>query len=183
MSEEIIIRHCAPTLAGLKTGALFNCRYEDEKELYTWLRGLNRRLCRKGLRVIPLRRGGGRALIYVYRPQKLKRDMAKKDVTELLKRHGYKQDVPERCIAHLMDRLQTEKSFPHEIGLFLGYPTEDVKGFMEKGGRASKYVGHWCVYGDTEKAKKTFSLYDKCANVYMRRFKSGSTLERLTVNA
>ena len=181
MGEEIIVRHCSPTLAGLKTGALFNCKYESKQELYAWMRGLNRKLSRKGLRVIPLRFRGDRALIYVYRPKKLKRDMARADVAQLLRQNGYKETTPEYCIAHLKERLGAEQDFPHEIGLFLGYPTEDVKGFMEQGGRASKYVGHWCVFGDAEKAKQTFSLYDKCATVYMQRFKSGSDLERLTV--
>ena len=33
MSEDLIIKHCAPTLAGLKTGNIFNASYESEDEL------------------------------------------------------------------------------------------------------------------------------------------------------
>ena len=33
MSDELIVRHCAPTLAGLKTGTVFGCPYSDRKEL------------------------------------------------------------------------------------------------------------------------------------------------------
>ena len=29
MSEELLVRHCAPTLAGLKTANLFACRFSD----------------------------------------------------------------------------------------------------------------------------------------------------------
>ena len=33
ISEELIVDHCAPTMAGLKTGSLFNCPLEDSAEL------------------------------------------------------------------------------------------------------------------------------------------------------
>lgn len=68
MSEELVIRHCSPTLAGLKTGSLFNCSYRTERELTEGVRQLNRRLVPSGLRVVPVRRQAGKALIYVYRP-------------------------------------------------------------------------------------------------------------------
>ena len=55
MSDELIVRHCAPTLAGLKTGTVFGCPYSDRKELILEVRSLNRRLAPKGVRVIPLR--------------------------------------------------------------------------------------------------------------------------------
>ena len=67
MSEELIIRHCSPTLAGLKTGNLFSCTFCTEEELRQDIIALNRKLVPKGLRVLPLRLEGDRALIYVYR--------------------------------------------------------------------------------------------------------------------
>ena len=33
MSEEIFIRHCSPTMAGIKTANLFTSRFEDEMEM------------------------------------------------------------------------------------------------------------------------------------------------------
>ena len=33
MSEDYLIRHCAPTLAGIKTANLFTCPYQDRKDL------------------------------------------------------------------------------------------------------------------------------------------------------
>lgn len=43
MSDEFIIRHCSPTLAGLKTGNLFNCPFQDKEELLLSIRSLNQR--------------------------------------------------------------------------------------------------------------------------------------------
>ena len=33
MSDEMIVRQCAPTLAGIKTGSLFPCPYESRTQL------------------------------------------------------------------------------------------------------------------------------------------------------
>ena len=48
MSEEILIRQGAPTLAGIKTGSLFPCPCENREALLTDIRQLNRRLSPKG---------------------------------------------------------------------------------------------------------------------------------------
>ena len=80
-----------------------------------------------------------------------------------------------------MSRLMSGADFPHEIGLFWGYPPEDVLGFIKNQARGYKYVGCWKVYGDEEKAKKTFERYKKCTNTYCRCYMQGKSIERLTV--
>ena len=42
MSEELVIRHCAPTLAGMKTGSMFSCMFETKDEMRDTIRRLNR---------------------------------------------------------------------------------------------------------------------------------------------
>ena len=69
--------------------------------------------------------------------------------------------------------------FPHEVGLFLSYPPEDVKGFLEH--RPCKCVGCWKVYENEEAARKTFAKYKACTRVYCRQLASGIDIERLTV--
>ena len=71
MSEEMLVRHGAPTLAGLKTANLFTCQYDSLPALYDEIRRFNRRLGGKGLRLLPLRSAEGRALLYLYRPDRL----------------------------------------------------------------------------------------------------------------
>ena len=69
MSEEILIRQGAPTLAGIKTGSLFPCPCEDREELLADIRRLNRRAGAEG--AVPAAdalSGKGRALLYLYRP-------------------------------------------------------------------------------------------------------------------
>lgn len=181
MSEELLIRHCSPTLAGIKTGSLFACPFENAQDMKANMRELNRNFAKKGLRILPLRYRESRALIYVYRPSKLTHDLRDNTAYRLLEERGYEPAKPERCIARLIQRLSGSDEFPHEIGCFLGYPPEDVCGFIENGAKGCKYVGCWKVYGDVDAAKKTFAKYKKCTDVYCTLFEQGKSVERLTV--
>lgn len=184
MSEDNLVFHCAPTLAGIKNGSLFTSDYTSKRETEAAMRSLNLRLASKGLRVLPLRYSDKKVLVYVYRPGGLARDLEKKGAREILARSGYTSADPTKTVAELSRRFSSSTDFPHEIGLFLSYPPEDVLGFMEKGGRDSKCVGTWKVYGDEEAARRTFSNYKRCTEDYCRAYRSGGkSLEQLTVAA
>ena len=75
MSEEMVVRQAAPTLAGIKTGSLFSCPCDSPEELRQEVRRINRLLAGKGLCLLPLRFDGGRALLYLYRPSRLRQDL------------------------------------------------------------------------------------------------------------
>ena len=99
----------------------------------------------------------------------------------MLVERGYNISTGERCVVHLIKRLAECDEFPHEIGLFIGYPPEDVSGFIENNACGFKCVGCWKVYGDREKAEKTFSRYKKCTQVYQEQWTKGKSIERLTI--
>ena len=179
MSEDILIRQGAPTLAGIKTGSLFPCPCKDREALLDDIRQLNRRLSPKGLCLLPLRFTPGSVLLYLYRPATLRRDLSDGLARDILAQAGYEGDSCGRCVATLIRRLRQGGDFPHEIGLFLSYPPEDVKGFLEH--KPCKCVGCWKVYENEEAAKKTFAKYKACTRVYCRQLASGIDIERLTV--
>lgn len=181
MSEEMIINHCSPTLAGMKTGAVFNCAYPSAREMRDSVRAWNKTLSPKGLRVLPLRYNGRKALIYIYRPAMLSADLKNESARRLLLKCGYASDTPEGCIVQLVHRFAESDDFPHEIGLFLGYPPEDVCGFIANKACGYKCAGYWKVYGDEEKARKTFARFEKCTRVYCEQHAKGKGIERLAV--
>ena len=186
MSDEMIVEFCSPTLAGIKTGNLFSCEYSDYKELITDMNRVNGIFAKKGIKAIPIRYLNHRALIYVFRPSFLEKDLCDKDTALLLEGLGYEVCDAAKCIRCLRRKLKMLKSsreFPHEIGLFLGYPIEDVKGFIKHKGECSKCVGCWKVYGDVTKAEDTFDRYKKCTDEYKSRFRQGTPLEQLAVCA
>ena len=181
MLEDLIMRHCSPTLAGIKTGNLFSCACPCRKELTKALSSLNRRLVPKGIRILPLKICRGRALIYAYRPHALENDLADHHARELLLQYGYLPENQNACVIHLIQRLRSAEKFPHEIGLFLSYPPEDVLGFILNKACNHKCAGCWKVYGDVKRAQKTFHQFRNCTRNYCARWAQGATIEQLTV--
>lgn len=182
MSDDMIVRNCSPTLAGLKTGNIFSCDFASRRELTDSIRRWNKMLVKKGLRMLPLRCQDHRALIYVFRPSYLSRDLGRRTASRLLSERGYCFDSQAKCIMQLMRRLDESEEFPHEIGLFLGYPPEDVRGFIENRAGDCKCVGTWKVYGDVEKAKQLFAAYKACTASYCAALRRGRSLEGLVIN-
>lgn len=180
MSDDLLVTHCSPTLACLKTGSLFLCPYEDRECMNADLRRLNRLFQKKGLRILPLRYDGNKALLYLYRPNRLQTDLLNQDAVRLLRNLGYQETNMNACIVKLISRINSEKDFPHEVGLFLGYPPEDVSGFMNHP-ECPKAVGCWKVYGNVEAAEKLFSRYKKCTCIYKNLYQNGRSLEKLSV--
>ena len=162
MPEELVVRQCAPTLAGIKTGSLFRAAYEDKKQLLGQIREINQRLHEKGLCLLPLRFRNGNALLYLYRPERLKTDLNNELARRTLGNAGYTDQNPGRCVGTLIRRLQDEAEFPHEIGLFLSYPPEDVRGFIENRASGFKLIGCGKVYGDVDAARKKFESFESC---------------------
>lgn len=179
MSDELIVRQCSPTLAGLKTGNMFSAEFTSRAEIIDRIRGLNRRLAPYGLCMLPLRFMEKRVLVYMYSPKRLSADLELPQVQELLRGFGYDLSSAGGCIARLRRRMDEGESFPHEVGLFLGYPVEDVRGFIENGARGCKCIGCWKVYGDMNAAKMRFESFEKCTRDNCGRLRRGCTLEQL----
>ena len=118
----------------------------------------------------------GRTLLLIFRPRRLDCWLAQPKVREMLDRAGYpvSRDT-EAMLAHLRRRLQGGE-FPHEIGLFLGYPPGDVEGFLRDGGRHCKRCGPWKVYDNVEEAARRFAAFHRCRDALTQRVDRGIPL-------
>lgn len=183
MLEDAIIAHCAPTLAGIKTANMFTYIPEKEDDICQEVEQINRKLNDRDVYVEILRRSEKRALLYIYRKAKLEKDLNSEGACTLLKNCGYECEGTACCIRRLQEKIYADEYFPHEIGLFLGYPLDDVIGFIEQQGKNYKCCGIWKVYGDEEQSQVLFRKLKKCSEVYKRLFANGRTLLQLTVSA
>ena len=172
MLEAALVNHCAPTLAGIKTGNIFPlCAEEDG--FTAEMRKLNRILVKKGLRIIPVKRKDRKLLIYVYRPERLLKDLTRPEAEAILREKGYPVEYPKQCVSCLIRHLASDVEFPHEIGLFLGYPPSDVRCFMNDSREGVRCVGCWKAYGNVEEAEKTFEQFRKCTAIYRNLMNPG----------
>ena len=110
-------------------------------------------------------------------------------VQSFLRQEGYRLpeagEVPDvgNMLTQLSRKLCCSAEFPHEIGVFLGYPLGDVVGFIENRGKNFTCCGCWKSYGDPDAAQKHFDQLSKCTAVYLRLFHSGTPILRLAVAA
>ena len=181
MLKDVLVEYCAPTLAGLKTGNIISVRNDDSENIDEEIRDLNRVFAEKGLRLIPLRRTDRQVMVYLYRPKQLKKDLTNPEAHHILENKGYPCDDSECCVARLRKNLTNDSDFPHEIGLFLGYPPEDVRDFMDNPCKKAKCIGCWKVYNNEVEARKTFDKFDRCRRLYRSFAKSGRSIETLVV--
>lgn len=137
---------------------------------------LNANLVHGGMHASVLGYTRSAARIYIYRRAMLERDLSCHEASNLLELLGYDTGSVEKCLSRLLERL-SEDNFPHEIGLFLGYPLCDVIGFMEK--KKCLFSGLWKVYGNVEETKRVFMAYQNCTEKYACAIAQGKTLKEL----
>lgn len=181
--EFLVIKQCAPTLANLKSAGLFSTPFEDREAFRAEVRRLDSCLRQKNVRLTILRERRNRALVYCYRPCRLQRDMAREDTCRFLEANGYCCEELGIMLARLSLRLCEEGCFPHEIGLFLGYPFADVMGFICHKGQNYKCCADWKVYGDEEGCRALFDAYKACREDFIARWRAGESIYRLTLSA
>lgn len=176
--EQALAYHCAPALAGIKASNLICLPEKEFPGLALALEAYDEAFRPRGVRFTILCECKGRALVLVFRPALLRRALSGPMARGLLREAGYPEAAGlEELLALLCARLRAgEGEFPHEIGLFLDYPPEDVQGFQRCGGRGCKLCGHWKVYGDPEQARRRFRRYDQCRDALCSRLSRGISL-------
>ena len=131
--QAALIEHGSPTLAGLKPASLFRVQPEDEADFVAQFQACRQELEGHGL-VLTLLKGcrkTGAYLVYLYRKAELDALLGQEEHADFLREMGYEPWEDSRgCLRQLAARLCLEGEFPHEIGVFLGYPLADVKGFI-----------------------------------------------------
>lgn len=113
-----------------------------------------------GLQVKTLYETKSRTCLLFYEKQRLTQALYQDDVLKFLVSMGYSNTA---CLEDMLDTLRERYSmdeFPHEIGLFLGYPLKDVIGFIEHKGKNFKACKYWKVYDSLEFSIGLFNKID-----------------------
>ena len=121
-----------------------------------------------------------RHLVMVYRAKELEEHLRSKEVSDYLREFGYRRDDFISNLIRLHQRMNgfynKMKEFPHEVGVFLGYPICDIKGFLENKGERYLHSGYWKIYGNLEETRKKFLSYDEAREIAIDEFLSGREL-------
>lgn len=174
--ETQVALQCAPLLAGVKLSNLLNVG-ADKRSAVMALFALTPVSCHV------LYELDGRISVLLYREAEMEAHIKKDGVRELLEEWGYGgMELPEilrQVSGRYQKHMEGRGGFPHEIGLLLEYPEEDVKSFIRNEGRDFLYSGYWKVYGDLPKALETFAGYDRAREAVIRLAGSGNGIREI----
>lgn len=156
--ETQIALQCAPLLSGLKISNLFNVSREQ-------IPMVKKLFCGTNISYYILSEQKDTVALFLYQREELLAYISKQEVCILLEKYGYEGMSVESSLSLLAKRYQVytmhQEEFPHEMGVFLGYPVEDVIGFIEHEGRECLGVGYWKVYENMPQKKKVFEQFER----------------------
>ncbi len=156
-AELQLVLQCAPLLSGLKISNLLIIEKKQFEKLVHILKTTD-------ISIFFLAHQSNKIYFLTYKEKKLQEYLRQKEVCQILKQNGYRSTDLESALYRLSERyccyMQKRGSFPHEIGLFLGYPLEDVVGFIENHGKNDLYTGYWKVYENVAEKTKLFDKFD-----------------------
>lgn len=173
--SECLVRRAAGVIVGIKPGALFNyvphltcadactdevmCRKVAEV-LDTYARELP---C-YGVRLVVLHSSQRKIALFAYRPELVGELLDDANARAFLSSAGYDTSSVRGTVGSLRERMHAyydaaarqapRPAYPHEVGLLLGYPLEDVRGFIS--GACETCRGPWKAYGEAHAAQERF---------------------------
>ena len=134
--------------------------------------------------------GSEKNIWLLYRKDALQEIVSREEERMFLRGNGYEEDRLDQMLVRLGQRYrqnrkgkesaQQDIQFPHEMGVFLGYPMADVKGFIKHGGKNYLYSGYWKVYENVEERKQLFKSYEQIRNVFIQEAEKGKNLWEIT---
>lgn len=157
--EVRLALQCAPLITKIKISNLLTVSSKESDRIHAILAGTE-------IESYCLYRQREQSIYFLYDRSELEKCLQEISIKQALAGYGY----PNVEIAGILECLckryaafrNGEGNFPHEMGILLGYPIEDVEGFVKNEGENYLYAGYWKVYKDVEDKKLLFDSYE-CA--------------------
>lgn len=152
-----LVLQCAPLIVGLKMSNLFIIQNEHISKMYRLLK--ESRISYYVFLVTEKM-----STLFLYDREKLENFLSKKQIRLFFREEGYLDFDLQKVLFRFRCQYRLywsgKRDFPHELGLLLGYPIEDVNGFILNKGKKSLYTGYWKVYDDVQGKKELFRMYE-----------------------
>lgn len=174
--ETKLAIQCAPLIAGIKISNLLIVSEQEAENLGQILR-------KTGLVFLKLAEVRDKVTFLLFRRQELCAYLEDPKVQQILSECGYEDMSFHGILCKFMERYQAyareEEAFPHEMGFLLGYPIEDVTGFIEHNGKNFLYSGYFKVYADVAKKQELFRRYEEAQRNVIALLAQGIGIRRI----
>lgn len=169
----------APVLLGVKPSGLLrltSCRLPAMKKQHElFCLHQNEILAALQLECRILKRNSENVVVLFFRTETLRRTLAEPAHSTFLAHRGYS---PGAELKELETRCRENQEFPHEIGVFLGYPLKDVCGYIENpAGCLALPRGLWRVAGDPGESLKIMERFRRAEATVRKLIERNATLE------
>ncbi|KAJ51832.1 hypothetical protein BD780_000558 [Clostridium tetanomorphum] len=150
----------APTIEGRKPACILTFSKKNRNLYDMWEKYKEEFLERFDIKAFHIKDTGDTHTVLFYKEAELHNQIFKDENINFLHKFGYREYMKlEECLNLLKERY--ENFCPHEIGIFLGIPLEDVKAFMGCTKKPCLSCGYWKVYYNEEEALQIFKSYDE----------------------
>ena len=155
--ENQLALQCAPLITGLKVSNMLIVHKDSVASVKNVIRNT-------GISYVILAETQDKTMLLLYKENELSSYLERKRVRQFLTDMGYESHDLYDVLMVFQGRFRRYQSgkaeFPHEMGILLGYPVEDVQGFIKHKGKNSLYSGYWKVYENLPAKMRLFQKYD-----------------------
>ena len=173
--ENFLVYNTSWVIAGVKPAVTIAFKKKDEKMYGNWKKYGEDFIRDINLKYIELRENDDFIIIMIYDEEVLKSNLDKKDEINFLVNLGYPKEVEINEYVKTLKNRYGKYNCPHELGLFLGIPFEDVKDFMECTTKKCLLCGYWKVYNNSEVAQIIFNQYDRIKDYTIKNMLEGNS--------
>lgn len=174
--EVQLALQCAPFLMGLK---ISNLLIVGGRNLCAAVRLMED----VGISYFMLLKTESKTVLLVYDSARLGAYVSGFEAARLLRETGYYNlgltELLKKCRLRYTQYVSEGGVFPHELGVFLGYPVEDVAGFIRNCGKNALYTGYWKVYDDLPAKLSVFRSYENAQYNLFRMLSEGRCMREI----
>lgn len=158
--EKFLVYNLSIVIEGSKPSATVTLKKDCDNTYGKWMKCGREFIETIGLNYVVLREDTSSAILLIYNPEILKSYLFTDKSYQFLTGIGYPL---EQTLGSYLVKLKERYSIyhcPHELGVFLGYPINDVEDFMKCTSKQCLMCGYWKVYNDLDHAVRVFEKYD-----------------------
>lgn len=167
---------CAPVIMDIKISNMLIVDIDDMERVKDTF-------CETALSLYILYMSDRKVVFLIYDSEKLVGYLRKRENQRLLRILGYQEYDPASILLDISRRyqgyMQKSREFPHELGILLGYPIEDVMGFIVNHGQNPLFTGYWKVYDNPGEKLLLFEQYRRAKELVIRLVAQGVSIKQL----
>lgn len=180
--ENFLVYHTSLVIAKVKPAVTITIGKKNLERFDAWNKYGRQFLDSINLKYVELRENENSIILMVYDEEVLEKEINTKDHIEFLNRLGYPSELDVDGYVKFLKIRYKKYNCPHELGIFLGIPIEDVKDFMECTDKKCLLCRYWKVYNNKIDAEKIFTKYDKVKNFTIKSMLNGSLSRDLVLS-